>query len=491
MGFRGNNSRTFAEYVELEIAIDEYSPNAYLFKRRDSETNKPVSERSWYVGIPIPNKGNGKRLSLSTYDLSLARRKAQQKVLDIMADLKLGVDVCGRSVEQMIYSFLEDKKSYVRPEMMGKKEGGKKSITLDRYDNIKGKLKNYFIPFVGSSTISTNLTPKSFDNWDKWRMENPVGVGKKASVPKQSTISEEMTLFREVWNWGIKEGFIRQSLKKPFDGYNLVEDEEVRRQTWELTEWNEFIKRECDWYALEQNSEDQERVWYSFLAHQLIRICACSGLRPKEWSLLKWKDVNLFDIENAVDEYEKLGAEITTDPSTKTGQRQAYCTGGIYFQNIYEKTKFKGKNDWIFADLEGKRLEPDWFSDIFNGSGKCNGLMDFTDQYKLTGKHLVPYCLRHFYASQSIYNGVPEHIIADNMGITKARLNKSYKHCFLKLQTKALFSKSGTQSPINNMRSFGTGEYAFFMGSRNKKVPTSRNKSKKIGLFLSDLEVGV
>ena len=60
MGFRGNNSRTFAEYVELEIAIDEYSPNAYLFKRRDSETNKPVSERSWYVGIPIPNKGNGK-----------------------------------------------------------------------------------------------------------------------------------------------------------------------------------------------------------------------------------------------------------------------------------------------------------------------------------------------------------------------------------------------------------------------------------------------
>ena len=120
MGFRGNNSRTFAEYVELEIAIDEYSPNAYLFKRRDSETNKPVSERSWYMGIPIPNKGNGKRLSLSTYDLSLARRKAQQKVLDIMADLKLGVDVCGRSVEQMIYSFLEDQKSYIRPEMMGK-----------------------------------------------------------------------------------------------------------------------------------------------------------------------------------------------------------------------------------------------------------------------------------------------------------------------------------------------------------------------------------
>ena len=41
------------------------------------------------------------------------------------------------------------------------------------------------------------------------------------------------------------------------------------------------------------------------------------------------------------------------------------------------------------------------------------------------------------------------------------------------------------------MRSLGTGEYAFFMGSRNKKVPSYRNKSSKIGLFLSDLEVWV
>ncbi len=77
MGFRGTNRGTFAEYVELEIAINKYFPNAYFFKRLDSETNKPVSVRSWYVGVPIPNKGNGKRLSLFTYDLFLARKKAQ------------------------------------------------------------------------------------------------------------------------------------------------------------------------------------------------------------------------------------------------------------------------------------------------------------------------------------------------------------------------------------------------------------------------------
>ena len=40
MDFRGNNERIFAKYVELDIAVDEYSSNAYLYKRLDSEMIK-------------------------------------------------------------------------------------------------------------------------------------------------------------------------------------------------------------------------------------------------------------------------------------------------------------------------------------------------------------------------------------------------------------------------------------------------------------------
>ena len=93
MGFRGNNKRTLAEYFELDIAVNDDSPNAQIYKRLDSETNKPISERTWYVGIPIPNKGNGKRLSLRTSDLSNAKKKALQKVVNIMSDLDQGVDI--------------------------------------------------------------------------------------------------------------------------------------------------------------------------------------------------------------------------------------------------------------------------------------------------------------------------------------------------------------------------------------------------------------
>ena len=33
MGFLGNNERTFAEYVELDIAVNDHSPNAYIYRR--------------------------------------------------------------------------------------------------------------------------------------------------------------------------------------------------------------------------------------------------------------------------------------------------------------------------------------------------------------------------------------------------------------------------------------------------------------------------
>ena len=48
-GFHWINLDTYADYVEydidIDIDIDENSWNAYLFKRLDSETDKPVSEK--------------------------------------------------------------------------------------------------------------------------------------------------------------------------------------------------------------------------------------------------------------------------------------------------------------------------------------------------------------------------------------------------------------------------------------------------------------
>tara|TARA_Y100001933_G_scaffold157692_1_gene155975 strand:+ start:800 stop:931 length:132 start_codon:yes stop_codon:yes gene_type:complete len=35
-------------------------------------------------------------------------------------------------------------------------------------------------------------------------------------------------------------GYIAPSERKPFDYENLIPDDEVRRDTWELSEWSDF-----------------------------------------------------------------------------------------------------------------------------------------------------------------------------------------------------------------------------------------------------------
>ena len=67
MGVRGKNKDTFAVWEELDIAVDDDSPFAYIYKRLDSEKDKDIEDRSWYIGIPVPNSKNGKRLSPVSY----------------------------------------------------------------------------------------------------------------------------------------------------------------------------------------------------------------------------------------------------------------------------------------------------------------------------------------------------------------------------------------------------------------------------------------
>ena len=491
MGVRGKNKDTFAVWEELDIAVDDDSPFAYIYKRLDSEKHKDIEDRSWYIGIPVPNSKNGKRLSLRTSNKDQAKRKARQKVIEVMKDLQTGVDIVGTPVRDFVKAFLRHKESLVRGVMEGKKDGGVRSITKERYGLIESKVRNYFVPFVGEKTSAKTLKYKKFDDeWESWRKQNPAGRGNKKVSPKQVTIKDEMGMIRELWGWGQKEKFIDPLSKMPFDDYNLVEDEKIRRDTWEQDEWNKFKRRLREWLKNEKKSDDSDRIWESFVAYQLIFLLAQSGLRPKEWSLLKWKDIKYFDNEEAEFANDRTGVEMSIHPSTKTGFRKAFSRGGLYLQRIEQQTKFRKKNDYVFTHLNGKRMTPDFLSDIFNGKGKCDGIVEATKLKELTGKEIVPYSLRHYYATQSIYSFVPDTLIAKNMGISVQRLHSSYDHAYLRVQTPDLFKRSTKQSNIREMRQAGVGDFAFFTRRTEKQLvqPTPKSADSKYGIFISDEE---
>ena len=53
---KGENKKAFAYYEVIpHLKVDEYAPPAYLYKRFDTEVNKDIENKSFYLGVPVPN----------------------------------------------------------------------------------------------------------------------------------------------------------------------------------------------------------------------------------------------------------------------------------------------------------------------------------------------------------------------------------------------------------------------------------------------------
>ena len=132
---------------------------------------------------------------------------------------------------------------------------------------------------------------------------------------------------------------------------------------------------------------------------------------------------------------------------------------------IEERSQHTNKDDFVLHDLKGERLSTKWLSELYIDITK------FTDEYKRTGKHIVPYSLRHYYATQQIYNGVQTSFIAKNMGITEARLRKSYDHAFTRMRVDELLKKKGAKQEAPKLHSAGIGRYDLIGLVGKKKEP--------------------
>ena len=254
MGVRGNNNKTYALWEEIShLRVDVDAPPVQIYKRRDTETSKDVVDRTYQVIIPVPNSKNGVRKSLKTSNRDRAIIKAGDEVVNVRTQIQQGVNLRSTPVSKLVEAFLDHKKTKVRGEWEGKEDAGTKSITKQRFGNIKSKLNNYFVPYIGAKTDSKGLKSKQFqDKWETWRFDNAVG----GIQPKQSTIKDEITIIRDLWGWGQRNNFISEQVSKPFDDVNLVPDEKTRRDTWEESEYKVFSRRLREWRKEQEKTDN-------------------------------------------------------------------------------------------------------------------------------------------------------------------------------------------------------------------------------------------
>ena len=465
MGVRGNNNKTYALWEEIShLRVDVDAPPVQIYKRLDTETSKDVVDRTYQVIIPVPNSKNGVRKSLKTSNRDRAIIKASDEVVNVRTQIQQGVNLRSTPVSKLVEAFLDHKQTKVRGEWEGKEDAGTKSITKQRFGNIKSKLNNYFVPYIGAKTDSKGLKSKQFqDKWETWRFDNAVG----GIQPKQSTIKDEITIIRDLWGWGQRNNFISEQVSKPFDDVNLVPDEKTRRDTWEESEYKVFSRRLREWRKQQEKTDNISDSWDAFLVYNLTYVLANSGLRVGEAFKLRWKDINYFDNSHRSDyETERWGANFKVHKSGKTGARTVVSSAGTFLKRIEERSQHTNKDDFVFHGLKGERLSTKWLSELYKDITK------FTEEYKRTGKHIVPYSLRHYYATQAIYNGVQTSFIAKNMGITEARLRKSYDHAFTQMRVDELLKKKGAKQQAPILHSAGIGRFDLIGLVGKKKEPS-------------------
>ena len=422
MGSRGDNKQSYAYYEELNhLRVAPDAPVPYLYKRLDKQQNLPVEERTYQLRIPVPNT-KGVRKSLKTPDRHVAVTKAEEEVLALRVLLKQGGTALPLPVEVLVEKFLRTKKSRIRGNWEGKQDAGRRSITQERYNLIAGKLRNYLVPFLGAKTDARGISFSKWNDWEMWRVER----SRKGTRPKAITIQNEMGMLRECWKWGMTEGLLPFSPKLPFHDENLITDDKVRRDTWEPHEWNSFSRRVREWLKA-QETQSPADYWDAWVAYQMLFFLSNCGMRVGELVKVKRKDVVGWVKRD--DKQKTLLALVRVHPSTKTGAREVNAMGGEFARRVWDKSQHKRKEDFLFCHVDGTPFTTKEFRKQFEG------MVAFTKEKERTGKHLVPYALRHFYASIRLQHGTTRSALCENMGVTEPYLRKHYSHYLTRLAT--------------------------------------------------------
>jgi len=425
MGSRGCNANSYALYEELgHLKVSSEAQVPYLYKRLDKQVHLPVEARAWQIRIPVPNT-KGVRKSLKVAEKAIAISKAEEMVLELKVQLKQGGSVLPMPVQELVERFLQTKRARIRQEWEGKDAAGRKSITAERFALIEGKLKNYLVPFLGAKTDARNVPHSKWSEWEVWRVN--ARHTRSGGKPKASTVQNEMGMIRECWKWAMKNALISFSPKLPFNDENLITDDKVRRDTWEPHEWNSFARRVREWLKAQQKGTPED-YWDAWVGYQMLFFLANCGMRPGEVMKVRRKDIQFYERQDSAN-HKTLIALVQVHPSTKTGAREVNAMGGVFARRVWDKSQFKKKEDFLFCHLDGTPFTTKQFREQFRR------MVAFTGEAERTGKHLVPYALRHFYASIRLQHGTTRSALCENMGVTEPYLRKHYSHFLTRLAT--------------------------------------------------------
>ena len=353
-------------------------------------------KNSWQLQIytGVGPDGNAKR-----YFETVRGRKgdAQKRLTELLSSLDKGVLIpVGRlTVAEHLHQWLE---GYV-----------KTNCSQRTYDGYQSIIEGHLIPALGSIQLK-HLHPQAIQSY----------YGKSCEKLSARTVHHQHRVLSQSLKYAVRQGYLGRNPAE------LVDPPSPRKKTMRtLTpfEVEVLFDRAADSYYYP--------VFYTAVS---------SGLRQAELLGLRWRDIDLDMLSISVSQvlYKRRGVCQFKEPKTSHSRRRVAMTPklALFLREYKEQReslslhlgKLLSLDDLVFANIEGKPLDPGVLSHTFHRIAIQAGLKDV---------HF--HTLRHTFASLMLMKGAKPKVISEALGHSSVAFTMDvYSHIISGMQEDAM-----------------------------------------------------
>ena len=354
------------------------------------------SKGSWQLQVytGVGPDGNAKR-----YFETVRGRKgdAQKRLTELLSSLDKGVLIpVGRlTVAEHLHQWLE---GYV-----------KTNCSQRTYDGYQSIIEGHLIPALGSIQLK-HLHPQAIQSY----------YGKSCEKLSARTVHHQHRVLSQSLKYAVRQGYLGRNPAE------LVDPPSPRKKTMRtLTpfEVEVLFDRAADSYYYP--------VFYTAVS---------SGLRQAELLGLRWRDIDLDFLSISVSQvlYKRRGVCQFKEPKTSHSRRRVAMTPklALFLREYKEQReslslhlgKLLSLDDLVFANIEGKPLDPGVLSHTFHRIAIQAGLKDV---------HF--HTLRHTFASLMLMKGAKPKVISEALGHSSVAFTMDvYSHIISGMQEDAM-----------------------------------------------------
>lgn len=380
--------------------------------------------KTWQCRFKVD--GIWQRASTNEYELDKAKESAQKKLIEAELKKRMNLPILTRKFRDVakftITRFENDAKQNI-----------KGAANYKEYAQITIK---YFIPFFGNYNID-KISYELLEEFDLWREE------KMGKAPKYSTILNHNAVLNHIFNEAIKRKYLNEldrpklitkgkksnrrpafnleearALKANFDAWINIAEKKISRDLRALLK--EYVIVLLDTGA-RPGVELLDMKWKA-IRHKHETKLVDTGVRNKENKIIA-KEVNDSFVEMYVDGKTGGRAIIGRVDTIEALERLLKIQGRSGLESVTESNS----EGYVFRLKNGNK--PQSFQKLFEQYLSTHNLLIDPQ----TNQKRVFYSLRHTYATFALlYDKVPIHTLAEQMGTSVEMIEQHYSHLKVK-----------------------------------------------------------